>query len=124
MKNANVLLVEDNFINQKVAVALLKMWGYTVTIASDGEEALTYVISKEYQIILMDLQMPGMDGYESTSRIRSMEDPYFKNIPIIAFSASDDFMTREQARKHGMTDYISKPLMLAEFQNKIGQYIA
>jgi CheY-like chemotaxis protein len=124
MKNANVLLVEDNFINQKVAVALLKLWGYTVTIASNGNEAVNFIATKEFQIILMDLQMPGMDGYESTSIIRSMDDPYFKNIPIIAFSASSDFATKEQARKHGMTDYITKPFMLEEFQDKMGQYVA
>jgi CheY-like chemotaxis protein len=124
MKKANVLLVEDNFINQKVAVALLSMWGVNVTIASDGQEALDQITSKNFQIVLMDLQMPGMDGFESTSRIRSMDDPYFKNIPIIAFSASSDFSSREEAREHGMTDYICKPLMLEEFQNKICQYIS
>jgi CheY-like chemotaxis protein len=124
MKNANVLLVEDNFINQKVAMAFLKMWGHNVTIACDGKEALTHIATKNFQVILMDLQMPGMDGYESTSIIRSMDDPYYKNIPIIAFSASSDFSSKEEAREFGMTDYISKPLMLEEFQNKIDQYIA
>jgi CheY-like chemotaxis protein len=124
MKNANVLLVEDNFINQKVAVAFLKMWGHNVTIASNGSEALLQITSKSFQVILMDLQMPGMDGYESTSRIRSMDDPYYKNIPIIAFSASSDFSSKEQAREHGMTDFINKPIMFEEFQHKIDQYIA
>jgi CheY-like chemotaxis protein len=75
-------------------------------------------------MVLMDLQMPGMDGYESTSRIRSMDDPYYKNIPIIAFSASSDFATQEQAREHGMTDFINKPFMFEEFQSKIDKYIA
>ncbi len=123
MKNANVLLVEDNYINQKIAGAFLRKWGYTVTIANDGKEALLLIISKNYQVILMDLQMPEMDGYESTNHIRSMEDPYFKTVPIIAFSASSTINSKEAAESHGMTDFINKPLIVEEFQLKIDAYL-
>jgi CheY-like chemotaxis protein len=123
MKSANVLLVEDNFINQKVVVAFLSKWGHQVTIANDGREALVLVTSKCFQMILMDLQMPEMDGYESTTRIRSMEDPYYKNIPIIAFSASSAITSKEKAMEFGMTDFINKPLTIEDFRNKVDEYL-
>jgi CheY-like chemotaxis protein len=123
MKGANVLLVEDNQINQKIAGAFLRKWGYTVTVANDGREAVLLITSKNFQVVLMDLQMPEMDGYESTNLIRSMDDPYFKTIPIIAFSASCTISSREMARSFGMTDFINKPLMVEEFQHKIDMYL-
>ena len=123
MKSANVLLVEDNYINQRVAGAFLKKWGYSVTIANDGKEALMLITSKNFQVVLMDLQMPEMDGFESTNRIRSMEDPYYKNIPIIAFSASSSINSKAVAQSYGMTDFINKPLMVEEFQLKIDEYL-
>lgn len=123
MRNINILLVEDNEVNQIVACALLRRWGLTVTIANDGKKALALVQSKNFHLILMDLQMPEMDGYESTNHIRAIDDPYFKNVPIIAFSASTMINTKELAVSYGMTDFINKPICAEELQEKINYYV-
>src|SRR6186713_3262863 len=123
MKNVNVLLVEDNQVNQMLAGICLRKWGMGVTIANHGKEALSLIQSRDFQVVLMDLQMPEMDGYESTIRIRAMEDSYFKNIPIIAFSASSMIDSKEKAMEHGMTDFVTKPLMAEELKSKINAYV-
>lgn len=123
MKNLNVLLVEDNEINQMVACSFLKKWGMGVTIANDGKEALSIIESKDFQLVLMDLQMPEMDGYESTSKIRSMEDKYFKTVPILAFSSSSLILSVEKALQCGMNDFVTKPLIPEDLQSKINKYV-
>lgn len=123
MSAVNILLVEDNEINQKVASTLLRKWGHTVEIASDGQQALEAVRTKTFQMILMDLQMPVMDGYESTYQIRAINDLYFKTVPIIAYSASTMIDTKEKALAFGMTDFINKPLKCEEFQDKVNKYV-
>lgn len=123
MKNVNVLLVEDNEINQLVASTFLKKWGMGVTIANHGKEALSIIESKNFQLVLMDLQMPEMDGYESTCKIRSMSDNYFKTIPILAFSSSSLIMSVEKAIQCGMNDFVTKPLMPEDLQSKINKYV-
>lgn len=123
MKNVNVLLVEDNEVNQILAGLCLRKWGMGVTIANHGKEALSLIQSRSFQVVLMDLQMPEMDGYESTTRIRAMEDVYFKTVPIIAFSASSMIDSKEKAMEHGMTDFVHKPLLAEELQHKINTYV-
>ena len=123
MKNVNVLLVEDNQINQLIASRLLRKWGMGVTIANHGKEALAMITCKSFQLILMDLQMPEMDGFESTTKIRSMEDVYFKNIPILAFTTSSMVSVFDKAKQCGINDFVDKPLASADFKNKIGKYI-
>ena len=122
MTNTKILLVEDNAINQLIVSTCLRKWGMMVTVANHGKEALVLIQSRDFQLVLMDLQMPEMDGYESTSKIRSMEDPYFKTVPIISFSASSLIDTKEKALKFGMTDFIGKPLMMDELRTKIDTY--
>lgn len=123
MRNVNVLLVEDNEINQLVACSFLKKWGMGVTVANDGKEALSIIESKNFQLVLMDLQMPEMDGYESTHKIRSMDDNYFKTIPILAFSSSSLIQSVEKAIQCGMTDFVTKPLVPDDLQSKINKYV-
>lgn len=122
MANTKILLVEDNAINQLIVSTCLRKWGMMVTVANHGKEALVLIQSRDFQLVLMDLQMPEMDGYESTSKIRLMEDPYFKTVPIISFSASSMIDTKEKALKFGMTDFIGKPLMMDELKTKIDTY--
>lgn len=122
MTSTKILLVEDNAINQLIVSTCLRKWGMMVTVANHGKEALVLIQSRDFQLVLMDLQMPEMDGYESTSKIRSMEDPYFKTVPIISFSASSMIDTKEKALQYGMTDFIGKPLMMDELRNKIDTY--
>ena len=119
----NVLLVEDNPINQFVAVKMLQRWGMEVTVANHGQEALGLVGSKPFELVLMDLDMPVMDGYESTRQIRQMEGLHFKTLPIIAFTASEVTDSREKAFHAGMTDFVTKPLQQEELQSTIDKHI-
>jgi CheY-like chemotaxis protein len=122
MKDVNILLVDDDEINRLVATTFLRKWEISVTIASNGKEALVHVVSKKFQLIMMDLHMPEMDGYECTQKIRAMEDPYFKNIPIIVFSASYTIDSKRKAAEYGMTDFMNKPFRHEELQEKIMTY--
>src|SRR5882724_10870346 len=105
----NILLVEDNEINQFMTKAFLQKMGMVVTIAQHGKEALSKILSKVFQAVIMDIQMPEMDGFESTSKIRAMDDKYFKSVPIFAFSASGIKSVKDRAIMHGMNDVINKP---------------
>jgi CheY-like chemotaxis protein len=122
MKDISILLVDDDEINRLVATTFLKKWDIDVTIATNGKEALDLVASKKYKMIMMDLHMPEMDGYECTSKIRALEDPYFKNIPIIVFSASYTIDSKRKAAEYGMTDFMNKPFRHEELQEKIALY--
>jgi PAS domain S-box-containing protein len=105
-----VLLVEDNVINQLVAKNFLSLWGIRVDCANNGKAALEMIESKIYQAVLMDLQMPEMDGYETTRRIRAMKsDTYFTTVPIIALTASAMSETKAKVIEIGMNDFITKP---------------
>jgi CheY-like chemotaxis protein len=121
-KTISVLLVEDNRINQLVASNFMEQWGIAVDIANDGLEALTMIGSKSYNMVFMDLQMPGMDGYEASRKIRSMEDPYFKDIPIIALTAAAMSGMRDKVMEMGMNDFISKPFDPEELRLKVAKF--
>jgi CheY-like chemotaxis protein len=123
MNTVNILLVEDNEVNQIVASTLLRKWGIGVSIASNGKEAIDLIQGKNFSMVLMDLQMPEMDGYESTYKIRALEDLYFKTVPIIAFSASSAINTKDKAIGFGMTDFMTKPLRAEELKEKIKTYV-
>lgn len=122
MKDVNILLVDDDEINRLVATTFLRKWDITVTIATNGKEAIDIIVSKKFQMVMMDLHMPEMDGYECTARIRAMEDPYFKNVPIIVFSASYTIDSKRKAAEYGMTDFMNKPFRHEELQEKIMAY--
>ena len=118
----SVLLVEDNRINQIVALNFLQQWGVSVDIANDGFEALTMVTRKSYNMVFMDLQMPGMDGYEASRKIRALDDPYFKEIPIIALTAAAMSGMRDKVMENGMNDFISKPFDPEELRLKVAKF--
>ena len=103
-----VLLVEDNEINREVAVNLLEYLGCEVFTAENGLSALKTVETKDFDILLMDCQMPLMDGYEATRRIREISDNHAK-IPIIALTAHITNQDREKCFEAGMVDYMGKP---------------
>jgi CheY-like chemotaxis protein len=125
MKNPKILLVEDTIINQIVVDKSLSKQNIGVTIANNGKEALELIITKEFDLVLMDINMPEMDGYESTRKIRSMDDLYFKTVPIILFSASAmmDESEKEKAMAMGITDFVSKPFGADELNSIINTYI-
>jgi CheY-like chemotaxis protein/HPt (histidine-containing phosphotransfer) domain-containing protein len=108
IRGAQVLLVEDNDYNQQVASELLARMGVQVTLAGNGGEAIAQVHSRHFAAVLMDLQMPGMDGFEATQQLR--RDPAFASLPILAMTAHVMSQEREHCRSIGMNDYITKPI--------------
>lgn len=117
-----ILLVEDNKVNQVVAGNFLKKWGMEVSFANDGREACEMLTQKTFDIVLMDLQMPEMDGYQATQLIRAMNDPYFKVLPILALSASALMEVKEKAELSGFSGFITKPFKPDELKKKILEF--
>ena len=111
-RQLDVLLVEDNIINQKLALALLGQCNHNVTLASNGREAVEHFRSGEFDLVLMDIQMPVMDGFEATLAIRDHEASQSSLIetPIVALTAYASSADRERCLAAGMNDYISKPI--------------
>lgn len=113
-RDHNVLLVEDNVINQKVASSMMKKLGVTADVAVSGQEALDKFSSQKYSLIFMDCQMPGMDGFETTQAIRKLENrSSLKPIVIVALTANAMEGDRKRCLDAGMDDYIPKPISLA-----------
>lgn len=110
----NVLLAEDNAINQKVAVRLLEKRGHTVKVAENGLKALEMLELQRFDLVLMDMQMPEMDGVEATRVIRKRERTTGTHIPIIAMTANAMVGDKENCLQAGMDDYLSKPLSSKE----------
>ena len=113
----DILLVEDHAINQKLAVTLLERWGHRVDVADNGQIALQMLPQRHYDLVLMDMMMPVMDGLEATRRIRAGERG--QRIPIIAMTANAMESDRNLCLAAGMDDYVSKPIRSEELQQKI-----
>ena len=109
-RTLQVLLVEDSLMNQKLAEAVFQKAGHCVTIANNGREALEVWRSGTFDLILMDIQMPEMDGFEATEAIRQQEQKMGGRIPIIAMTAHALKGDRERCLEAGMDEYISKPI--------------
>ncbi len=120
LENHHLLLVEDNKMNQLVAKKFLDKWKITFDIAQNGLEAVQKVKDNEYDLVLMDLHMPEMDGYEATKQIREMDD-IKKDIPIIALSASTGPDAEERIANYGMNDFVAKPFNPKDLFNAIKQ---
>jgi PAS domain S-box-containing protein len=109
-RKLNLLLAEDNLVNQKLATVLLGQQGHSVTLANNGREALALWQDHTFDAILMDVDMPEMNGYEATERIRAAELASGMHIPIIAMTAHAMQDAREECLSHGMDGYLSKPI--------------
>lgn len=122
----HILLVEDNDLNIEIAETFLTDAGAIVTKAHNGQQAV-YAFSENptdyFDVILMDVMMPVMDGYEATKRIRSLDRPDAKNIPIFAMTANAFAEDVEESRKAGMNEHISKPLDIGKVKATIARYI-
>jgi signal transduction histidine kinase/CheY-like chemotaxis protein len=105
-----ILVAEDNLVNQKVAMRFLEKKGHTVILADSGRKALAAWQEQTFDLILMDVQMPDMDGFEATAAIRKQEKPGGKHVPIIAMTAHAMVGDRDRCVAAGMDDYISKPV--------------
>ena len=109
--------MEDNELNQEIAVEILTEAGFFVEVAQDGRNAIEKMesaTSEQYDLILMDVQMPHMDGYEATKRIRAMEDKKKANIPIIAMTANAFEEDRQNALDAGMNGHLAKPVQISK----------
>jgi two-component system sensor histidine kinase/response regulator len=120
-RRLRILLVEDNLVNQKVATALLERQGYFVHVAGDGAQAVARITADPdgFDLVLMDIQMPVMDGFEATSAIRAMEIEKGGHVPIIAITAHTRSAGRERCLAAGMDAYIEKPIQADELYQTI-----
>ena len=124
--NKTILLVEDNDLNIEIANELLCSSGFNVICATNGQEALNTVIDSktgDIDLILMDIQMPIMNGYETTKNIRKLDDEYKANIPIIAMTANAFSDDRDAAFEVGMNGFISKPIDINEVLTTIDKIL-
>ena len=116
-RGRQILLVEDNELNREIAVALLSEYGFQVDTAEDGAEAVEKVKNSrpgDYDLVLMDVQMPVMNGYEATEQIRSLDDPALAGITILAMTANAFDEDRRKALACGMNGFLSKPIVIEE----------
>jgi signal transduction histidine kinase/CheY-like chemotaxis protein len=119
-----ILVAEDNAINQKLAVALLNKMGHEATLASDGREALEHWSRGSFDMILMDVQMPEMDGTEATARIRAREEETGEHIPIVAMTAYAMSGDRDRYLHSGMDEYITKPVSYKRVEEAIARFFS
>ncbi len=124
MRSLKVLVAEDNPVNQKLALRLLERKQHAVRIASNGRQALTMLAEEAFDLILMDMQMPEMDGLEATMQIRLQEGQGGPRIPIIALTANAMIGDRERCLEAGMDAYVSKPINSAVLYRTIEQLIS
>ncbi len=115
-----VLLVEDHIVNQKLALALLERWGHETEVADNGRIAVDKVLAKDYDVVLMDMQMPVMDGLEATRLIRAKQPG--RRVPIVAMTANAMQGDRERCIEAGMDEYLSKPIKAAELQAMLERF--
>ncbi len=119
----SVLLVEDNEVNQRVAVRMLQRLGCAVDAAADGQQALEAIRSKQYQLVLMDCQMPGMDGYEAVRRLRAEERSTGRRVPVVALTAHAMPGDEERCLQAGMDGYLSKPVSMEELDQTLARWL-
>jgi two-component system, sensor histidine kinase and response regulator len=123
-RSLNILLAEDNPVNQKLALRLLQKRGHTVTIANNGDEALGALAKASYDLVLMDVLMPGKDGLEATAELRKREKKSGYRTPVVAMTALAMKGDKERCLEAGMDGYLSKPVRPQELDSILESYIA
>jgi two-component system sensor histidine kinase/response regulator len=123
-RRLKILLAEDNVVNQKLAIRLLEKQGHEVVLAVNGKEALTFSARDSFDVVLMDVQMPEMGGFEATAAIRERERGTGAHLPIIAMTAHAMRGDRERCLAAGMDEYLAKPVQGAKLSEKIAQVLA
>jgi two-component system sensor histidine kinase/response regulator len=119
----HILLAEDNSANQLLAVRLLEKRGHTVTVAGNGKEALAALEKQSFDLVLMDDQMPEMDGLEAAAAIRDKEKHSGSHLPVVAMTAHAMVGDRERCLAAGMDEYITKPIRPDELSNLLARYL-
>jgi len=119
----HILVVDDNNINRLLINKVLSKWGATTDFAENGLQAVEKIkTNRNYDAVLMDVYMPEMGGIEATQVVRSNDDPYFQQLPIIALTASMLTSEREEIEKSGMNDFILKPFDPQKLFEKLSVY--
>ena len=119
----SILLVEDNTVNQRVATALLEKEGHLVTIAENGQIALDNLLENSFDLVLMDCQMPVLDGYQAATRWRDIEDNQNRSrVPIIALTANVMPEDKERCLTAGMDDFLPKPVKPHDLRETIARW--
>jgi CheY-like chemotaxis protein len=119
-----ILLAEDNLVNQRLATRLLEKRGHFVVLAANGREAVTAFEKESFDLVLMDLQMPEMDGFEATAAIRAKEKSTGKHLPIVALTAHAMKGDREKCLASGMDGYLTEPIRPQELDEVLESYVA
>jgi CheY-like chemotaxis protein len=118
-----ILLAEDSLVNQKLAIGLLEKHGHSVVVANNGKETIAALASHQFDVVLMDVEMPGMDGLEATAVIRLKEKQTGEHIPIIAMTAHALQGDRERCLEAGMDDYLAKPIRARQLFETMGSVL-
>ncbi len=121
VRDLQILLAEDNLVNQKLAIGLLESLGHHVTVAANGQAALDLLEDSSYDLVLMDVQMPILDGLAATRKLREREQATGTHVPVIAMTAHAMKGDRENCLAAGMDDYLSKPIRLRDVKQKLAQ---
>jgi CheY-like chemotaxis protein len=121
-RSLHILLAEDNLVNQKLAMRVLEKQRHTVVVVGNGRQAVSAVEKEQFDLVLMDVQMPEMGGFEATAAIREKEKATGAHIPIIAMTANAMQGDRERCLVAGMDDYVSKPVCLEELMKVLSKY--
>ena len=119
LESLNILIAEDNPVNALLLVKLLSKWNIKAIVTNNGREAVDKLLSNTFDVVLMDLHMPVMDGYQATQAIRSLNEPVKALIPIIALTASVSHNIHDKIKEAGMNDYLSKPFQPASLYEKL-----
>lgn len=122
-----ILVVEDNLVNQRVSKSMLQRLGFRVDIANNGQEGIEMWLSGHYDAIIMDCQMPVLDGYSATCQIREIEldanQPARRRMPIIALTAHAMPYDRQKCLDSGMDDYLTKPVALDQLKSTLDRWL-
>jgi CheY-like chemotaxis protein len=121
LEGARILLVEDNEINREIATELLRGTGALITVACNGQEALEAVADQKFDAVLMDCQMPVMDGYAATRALRKKD--HLRDLPVIALTANTMTGDREAALAAGMNDHIAKPIRIPDLLATLARWL-
>ncbi len=119
-----ILLAEDNKANQIISKAMIEATGASVEIAENGVEVLQHLQEKSFYLVLLDCQMPVMDGFEAVEKIRALEDQALATIPVVALTADAQSDTRDACLEKGMNDFLTKPFTIDQIALMISKWTA
>jgi PAS domain S-box-containing protein len=119
-----VLVVDDNELNILIAKRFLSKWGLTIDFATNGEEAINKIVNNTYDMVFMDIRMPGIDGFDATKIIRELEGEYYKKLPIIALTASTLHNENKKFKESGMNGHVLKPFNPNEIKEVLNQFLS